>query len=317
MLFPEGWNCLKSFVYTSRRLWVKSRLETISAGMLTKVLLSPKPYGARGGFTLLEALIVAGIIALLASLILPVLSNAKGRGYSVVCLNNQRQLALAWNLYAEDREGYLPYNYGTNETYSTVASGQFLNWANNVMTWYLDQDNTNTAQLARGGLGPYLGRVVSPFRCPGDRALSEDQRSAGWRERTRSYSMNAMVGHAGTYIKYGKNVNNPKFKQFVRLGDIPNPAGIFVFIDEHPDSINDGYFLNKPASEPPFWYDLPGSYHNRGANLAFADLHIEYRKWVSEGTVYPPEKDAVKLPAEVLDDTRDYDWLMQRTSIEQ
>jgi prepilin-type N-terminal cleavage/methylation domain-containing protein/prepilin-type processing-associated H-X9-DG protein len=276
----------------------------------------PKQNGARGGFTLIEALVVAGVIGVLASIILPVLSNVKGRGQTVICLNNERQLAIAWNVYADDREGYLAYNYGVGDTLGTIASGQYLNWANNVMTWKLDPENTNEVLLARGGLGPYLSGVVSPFRCPTDRALSVEQRNAGWQQRTRSYSMNAMVGYAGGYIKYDKNINNPKYKQFKRMGDIPDPSGIFVFIEEHPHSINDGYFLYKRDVLPPMWYDLPASYHNSGANLAFADLHIEYRKWLSPGTVQPPIEIPGLLPMEVsLGDTRDYDWLMERTTV--
>lgn len=272
--------------------------------------------GTQDGFTLIEALVVAGIIAILAGLILPALSTAKSRGYAIACLNNQRQLTLAWNLYADDYDDYLPYNYGVSDTEYTIASGKFQNWANNVMSWGLEPHNTNGVQLARGGLGPYCSGVVSPFRCPSDRNLSAAQRDAGWRERTRSYSMNAMVGYAGGYTKYGTNINNPKYRQYFRRSEIANPSGIFVFIDEHPDTIRDGYFLVKPGTG--FWFELPAAYHHRGANVAFADLHVEYRKWISEGTVYPHEPGATdgKLPALVPEnDTRDYDWLMQRTSV--
>ena len=260
---------------------------------------------------------VAGIVGVLASIILPAVSSAKGKGYGVVCLNNIRQLTLAWNMYAEDRDGYLPYNYGVSDTYATIQNGQLQNWANNVMTWDLQEDNTNETYLAKGGLGPYLSGVVSPFRCPSDRVVSAKQRAAGWRERTRTYSMNAMVGYAGGFIKSGTNVNNPKFKQYTKLGDIHDPSAIFVFIEEHPQSINDGYFLNKPGALPPHWYDLPAAYHNGGANLSFADGHIEYRKWLSTGTIYPHVENGVILPVAVpLDDTRDYDWLMERMGVE-
>jgi len=278
--------------------------------------LYPKQSGARSGFTLVEALVVAAVIVILAALLLPAISNAKGRGYAVVCLNNQRQLALAWHLYAEDREGYLAYNYGVGDTLATVASGRYLNWANNVMSWLVEPSNTNTFDLAQGGLGPYLGGVVGPFRCPSDRVLSPEQKAAGWRERARSYSMNAMMGYAGGFIKFGTNVNNHKHKQFMRMGDIPDPSGIFVLIDEHPNSVNDGYFLNKPDTDPKFWYDLPASHHNRGANLSFADMHIEYRKWISANTVQPAVARAFLLPVPVnAGDPRDYDWLMDRTTV--
>ena len=287
--------------------------------MITRTLPSLlKNPSSRAGFTLVEALVVAGIVGVLATIILPAISGAKGKGYTVVCLNNMRQLAIAWNTYADDREGTLPYNYGVAETYTNIANGKLMNWANNVMTWNLEEDNTNELYLARGGLGPYLSGVVSPFKCPSDKALSAAQRAAGWRERTRTYSMNAMVGYAGSYIKYGGiNVNNPKYKQFMKLHEIPDPSGIFIFIEEHPHSINDGYFLSKPGALPPHWFDLPAAYHSGGANLSFGDLHIEYRKWLSPGTVYPHQEGAVTLPVQVpLEDTRDYDWLMQRTSVE-
>jgi len=286
--------------------------------MIMRVLPSSKQRGSQAGFTLIEALVVAGVVGVLASIILPAVSNAKGKGYGVVCLNNMRQLTLAWTLYAEDRDGYLPYNYGCADTYATIANGQFVNWANNVMTWHLEEDNTNETFLARGGLGPYLLGVVSPFRCPSDRVVSAEQRAVGWSQRTRTYSMNAMLGYAGpTFMKSGTNVNNPKFKQFTKLNEIPDPSAIFVFIEEHPQSINDGYFLNRPNMLPPHWYDLPAAYHNGGANLSFGDGHIEYRKWLSKGTIYPHEENGVLLPVEVpLDDTRDYDWLMGRMGVE-
>ena len=128
--------------------------------------------------------------------------------------------------------------------------------------------------------------------------------------------MNAMVGNPGGYLKYGQNVNNPAGKQFIRMGDIPDPARIFVFIEEHPNSINDGYFLYRRDEFPSLWYDLPASYHYGGANISFADVHIEYRKWVSPGTIQPPVQNAVSLPMPVpVDNTSDYDWLMEHATV--
>ena len=267
----------------------------------------------RSGFTLVELLVVIAIIAILASILLPVLSKAKARGYTVVCLNNERQLALGWNLYPDDHEDYLPYNLGVGGTLDTIARGEFKNWANNVMSWDLLQSNTNTAQLAAGGLGPYLSGVVQPFRCPSDRLLSNPQRGAGWRERTRSYSMNAMLGYPGEFFEGGRNTNNPSYKQFMKLAEVLNPAGIFVFIEEHPDTISDGYFLNKFGVLQ--WFDLPAAYHNDGANISFADMHVEYRKWISPSTLQPEVPELVPYPISIPANERaDYDWLMERVS---
>jgi prepilin-type N-terminal cleavage/methylation domain-containing protein len=148
----------------------------------------------RTGFTLIELLTVIAVIALLAGLLLPALSRAKARATAMTCLNHQRQLAFAWMLYAGDAADVLPHNYGEADTRRTIAEQAFYNWANNVMNWELDGLNTNAAVLAAGGLGPYCGGNAVVFRCPADRALSDLQQRAGWSARTRSISMNAMVG---------------------------------------------------------------------------------------------------------------------------
>lgn len=266
-------------------------------------------------FTLIELLVVIGIIGVLASLLLPALIRAQSKGQSAVCVNHLRQLAIANQLYSSDADGRLPYNLGAADTKKTIKYGSFLNWANNVMSWELDPDNTNTTWLARGGLGPYLAGNTKVFRCPADRALSGLQRQAGWSERTRSYSMNAMVGNAGEFSYEGFNVNNPKYTQFFKEAAIPQPAQIFMLIEEHPDSINDGYFLNKFWQRE--WFDLPASWHNDGVNLTFADGHAESHRWLSESTAPPPRPSAAQLPRPLPDSmaAADFDWLMRRTSI--
>jgi prepilin-type processing-associated H-X9-DG protein len=145
--------------------------------------------------------------------------------------------------------------------------------------------------------------------------VSDLQASAGWRARVRSVSMNAMIGNAGEFIQQGANVNNPDYRQFFKVGQIPRPSQIFVFIEEHPDSINDGYFLNKPDSLE--WRDLPASYHNGSANLSFADGHAETHQWRFASTKPPARPDAAHLPFPVPPAERaDFGWLMERTSFE-
>lgn len=268
------------------------------------------------GFTLLELLVTLAIIATLASLLIPALAKAKSKVRSVSCLNNERQIILAWFLYIGDYNDALPYNLGADEIKRRVAQQQYINWTSSIMSWELDPDNTNTVLLTQGGLGPYVSSSAKVYRCPNDSVVSDLQARAGWSSRARSLSMNAMVGDAGEYTQGGNNVNNPDYRQFFKLGQIPQPAQIFAFIEEHPDSINDGYFLNRSDSLE--WTDLPASHHNGAANLAFADGHMEAHVWRFPSTKPPARPDAAALPFPVRPAERaDFDWLMARTSIDE
>src|SRR5215218_7268170 len=143
-------------------------------------------------FTLVELLVVIAIIAILAALLLPALAGAREKGKSTYCFNDLRQLGLALHVYAGDHDDALPPNMGPDGINDTVAKGEYRNWVNNVMSWALDSDNTNTTLLTTGGLGPYVGKVGRIYKCPSDTALSKAQRDAGWTERVRSVSMNAI-----------------------------------------------------------------------------------------------------------------------------
>ncbi len=257
---------------------------------------------------------VVAIIAILAGLLLPTLSKSKERAQSIRCLNNTRQLFLAWMIYADEHSGRLAYNLGGQVANRGVAPRTNANWVNNILTWELHSDNTNTAGLFDAGLGPYTSKVADIFRCPSDHVLSDVQREANWRARVRSYSMNAMVGDAGQLSATGSNVNNPNYVQFFSLSSIPKPAQIFVFLDEHPDSINDGYFVNRAYSGE--WSDLPGSYHNGGANFAFADGHSETHRWRQASSKPASKPDAAALPISLPKAEReDFYWVLERMSI--
>jgi len=263
--------------------------------------------------TLIELLVVIAVVAIISSLLLPTLARAKAKGHTIICANNAKQLQMAWMLYALDNDDQLAYNLGSTEILQLRKRGIQVNWANSLLNWELDPDNTNVLLNTEAALGNLVGHHERIFRCPSDRVVSAIQKQAGWFHRSRTYSMNAMVGDAGEFTTNGTNINNPSYRQFLKLSEFRSIHQIFVFIEEHPDSINDGYFVNKGKQRE--WTDLPASFHNGGANLSFVDGHVETRRWLVPSTRVPARPDVAGLPFHLGDDEEaDFYWLMRRTS---
>jgi prepilin-type N-terminal cleavage/methylation domain-containing protein len=290
-------------------------------GPVLKNHLMRSNHRAIAGFTLIELLVVIAITAILAALLLPALAKTRARAQAIGCLNNTRQLIMAWQLYGDDHDGFLPYNLGMNgTTFRTNA-----NWVNNVMTWDLSPDNTNLATITQASLGTFTSGSTAIYRCPSDDVLSSPQKMAGWSCRIRSYAMNAMVGNAGDFSTNGGNINNPGYRQFFKSTQIIHPSDIFVFLDEHPDSINDGYFLDRANPKGGYdiglqWIDLPASYHNNCTAFAFADGHSELHRWQDALTIRPSIPHAADLPLDVpsqpADQQADIQWVIDHMSME-
>jgi prepilin-type N-terminal cleavage/methylation domain-containing protein/prepilin-type processing-associated H-X9-DG protein len=259
--------------------------------------MNNRPGRSERGFTLIELLVVIAIIAILASLLLPALSRAKMSAQATACGNNLRQLSLGWQLYADDSDGLLVNNASTADTRTYRQS-----WVNNIQDWATSVENTNPAYVLGGKLAPYVNNSLGVYKCPADQSVAQNG------PRLRSISLNSLVGNP----LHNPNRFNPTWLQFLKVTDFPGPANFYVFVEEHPDTINDGYFMNH--WDVIQWGNLPASWHNGAANLSWADGHLERHRWIPD-TVRPPIRGGVGSGGFVPSPATDYLWLRERTSI--
>jgi Tfp pilus assembly protein PilE len=212
----------------------------------------------RFGFTLVELLAVIGTIAILAALLLPILSKAKGRAQRMACLTNLRQLGAAWTMY-----------YGENSS-CLVASDPTRPeaWVQGDMTKPVEACDTD---LLRAGKLFQYHQNVSLYHCPNDSGVLIGDKTV---PTVRSYSMNSFMGSSDQYQSYPIPPQYTKF--FAKDSDLKRPSELWVLLDEDQRSINDGSFFTDPTAM--VWWDFPSIStvrHNYSFTLSFADGHCE------------------------------------------
>lgn len=226
-------------------------------------------------FTLIELLVVIAIVGILAALLLPTLSKAKSKASNITCIANLKQLQVCWQMYTMDNEDRLvPNNSVTSVPGSGTALASGASWCYGSPRY-----DTNTANIQNGLLFPY-NRAVSIYHCPADDSKVEDGSSNRLTQlRNRSYNMSQSVNGFPEYDSVMRDYI-PCFRKLARISN-PNPAECLVFIDEHADTMYDALF-GMPTDfydGSQTWWDLPANRHSQGANLSFADGHVEHWKW--------------------------------------
>ena len=217
------------------------------------------------GFTLTELLVVIVMLGILGALILPALAGTKPNSAAFQCLQNQRQMVRAWQMYADDNGGTLVASLGQSGTgyYNTRPVWMTGNVQTSPYSW-----DVNT--LTNSPLYAYLGKNLSIFKCPADPTTWTIAGTAY--PSVRSISMSQV-------FDFGQWLPASKYRTYGKLTEIVKPANTLVFIDENPKFMNDGAFATECDPSAKDIVDLPATYHDKAAGLSFADGHAELHKW--------------------------------------
>ena len=246
---------------------------------------------SRFGFTLIELLVVIAIIAILAGMLLPALGRAKLKGTEATCRSNQKQLLLAWQMYAmENNDSMLPTQFGSVQLYA----GGF--WTGAKPGPDIPAGITESEAMRRtidgfkqSPLYKYCG-AYGAYHCPGDLRTKRLRPGRGW--AYDSYSKSEPMNGLGPSVGWIDSV-------YKKLGEIKEPVNAFVFIEESDSrGYNNGtWVINVPPTSSLGWVDGLAIFHGNSSTFAFADGHVESHTWRVSSTLEAGKKFAKGVDA--------------------